>query len=649
MDTRKNLLILGGLASVGVGAGLYRMLGPSKTEERKESEFKGKSCAFSQGVQGVSIEWEDISVTLFQKRNKKDPRWILNRVSGRAPEGKITAFLGPSGSGKTTLLSLLAGQLHKINKISASGLIRVDGVNRPSGFVSDHIAFVHQDRVFFSHLTVQETLVMAIQLRLGLDPATADQRERLLEDLLDILNLNLVRNTIVGDPKTRGISGGEKKRLALGCEVIGWPRVIFCDEPTSGLDAYQALQVIQTLRKLADRGATVIVTLHQPRVSIYQEIDHLLLLSPGGVPVFSGPTAELAPYLTKLNYPVPQHSNPADFALDLISMQEGDIGKPSLPAYRFQFQRNSAEQQMSQPEAADRAAMPRPKVSQLQQFQILLQRSMKQLSRDTQTLFMRAFATTGAAGLFAAIYWKLGNSQPSIFSRQGLLQVLVNYIAMTSLVKTINVFGKERTLVQREISQAQYSVEPYLLSKIFSDLPIASAFPLVLGMIVYPCAGLQPLRLPFLRFSSLLTLQSLASASLGLAFGSMFPLEPALEAGKATMMISIIFGGFYFSNQTLPSALRWLSEISLVKKGFEGLLVNEFEGLCFEGLPFTTGEQVLQHINVPSSALPAAFSRGCLILVVNYSLTYLSLKYNQPCPVLLDPPGVTDASDYELP
>merc|ERR1712224_1099163 len=120
------------------------------------------------------------------------------------------------------------------------------------------------------------------------------------------------------------------------------------------------------------------------------------------------------------------------------------------------------------------------------------------------------------------LYFRLGRdlSQASIISRQGLLQVLTNYTAMTSLVKTINAFGRERPLVQRELASGFYDVGPYFLAKLLTESSAAAFFPLLMNGIVYPSAGLQPDAIKFGRFTALLILQSLVSSTLGLTFGA---------------------------------------------------------------------------------------------------------------------------------
>ena len=128
------------------------------------------------------------------------------------------------------------------------------------------------------------------------------------------------RHTRIGDAKNRGVSGGERKRTNIGAEMIQDPSVLFLDEPTSGLDSFQALNVVQTLKVLCDRGCTVIMSIHQPRSSIYQLFDQLILLADGKL-VYGGPAGKQAVnYFSKLNFKCPDLYNPADYFLDIVSV-----------------------------------------------------------------------------------------------------------------------------------------------------------------------------------------------------------------------------------------------------------------------------------------------------------------------------------------
>jgi ABC-type multidrug transport system ATPase subunit len=193
-------------------------------------------------VEPVLLEWEGITCELTLKK-KKDAsggggkKKLLQQVTGTAKPGRLLAILGPSGSGKTTLLNVLAGQVPASPMLSVSGRLYVNGepASSAGGGSSHHTqAYVRQQDLFYSQLTVRETLLMAARLRL---PASLTLKEKydLVENLMKRMGLAKAADTIVGDEKVRGISGGEKKRLSLACELIGSPSLIFADEPTSGL------------------------------------------------------------------------------------------------------------------------------------------------------------------------------------------------------------------------------------------------------------------------------------------------------------------------------------------------------------------------------------------------------------------------------
>lgn len=179
-------------------------------------------------------------------------------------------------------------------------------------------AYVQQDDVLYSHQTVRETLDMAAQLRLH-DASSKEERDALVTSLIAQLGLVKAQDTEIGNERVRGVSGGERKRTNLGVELISDPSVIFLDEPTSGLDSFQAESVVHTLKKLASNGRTVFTSIHQPSSQIFAQFDQLLLLSEGQGMYF-GPAKDAVAYFSGLSYRCPRHFNPADFFLDLLSI-----------------------------------------------------------------------------------------------------------------------------------------------------------------------------------------------------------------------------------------------------------------------------------------------------------------------------------------
>ena len=133
-------------------------------------------------------------------------------------------------------------------------------------------------------------------------------------------------NTIVGDRYRRGVSGGEKRRVSLGSQLLTNPSLIFLDEVTSGLDSFSALHIAQTLRILAKQGRNIVMSIHQPRSEVFALIDTLILLSRGRV-VYAGPTTKILEYLSTLGTTCPHESNPADFIIDASSLDTRDAEK----------------------------------------------------------------------------------------------------------------------------------------------------------------------------------------------------------------------------------------------------------------------------------------------------------------------------------
>jgi ABC-type multidrug transport system ATPase subunit len=185
------------------------------------------------GVEPMGLEWEDVSCTL-QRGGKT--RVLLDRVAGTARRGSMTAIMGPSGSGKTLLLNSLCGQTRASKGLELEGTLRVNGA--PSQPADLRLAFVKQEDSFYSEMTVRETLRFHAKLRMG-PQASADEIEGKVDKLISLLGLTKSADTQVGDVAKRGVSGGERKRLSIACELISEPPLVFLDEPLSGLDSFQ--------------------------------------------------------------------------------------------------------------------------------------------------------------------------------------------------------------------------------------------------------------------------------------------------------------------------------------------------------------------------------------------------------------------------
>lgn len=227
----------------------------------------------------------------------------------------MLAMLGPSGSGKTTLLTALGGRLGG----KLSGTITFNG--KPfSNSMKRNTGFVTQDDVMYPHLTVTETLVYTALLRL---PSSITKEEKVThaQDVITQLGLTKCKNSIIGDALLRGVSGGERKRVSIGQEMLINPSVLFLDEPTSGLDSTTAQRIVSTLWDLANGGRTVVMTIHQPSSRLFYMFHKVLLLSEGNT-MYYGKGEEAMDYFSSIGYAPSVTMNPSDFLLDLANGME---------------------------------------------------------------------------------------------------------------------------------------------------------------------------------------------------------------------------------------------------------------------------------------------------------------------------------------
>lgn len=635
------------------GPGPVQLLENETEEEGGEGIISDSEASVSDKVYPVTIRWTNITCSLSDKASKS-VRFLLKNVCGEAKPGRLLAIMGPSGSGKTTLLNVLAGQTVASPRLHLSGLLEVNG--QPMSNKSFRFAYVRQEDLFFSQLTVRETLSLAAELQLK-GTYSKEDRDEYINNLLFKLGLVSCADTRVGDAKVRGVSGGEKKRLAMACELIASPSVIFADEPTTGLDAFQAEKVMETLRQLAQDGHTVICSIHQPRGSVYAKFDDIVLLTEGEL-VYAGPAAdEPLTYFSKFGYLCPDHINPAEFLADLISIDYSSSDSVNSSRKRIDSLVDSFSQQISSTfytatltktlivkDKTNLKRKPTPKGINgwWKQFSLLLKRAWMQASRDGPTNIVRTRMSIASAVIFGSVFWRMGRSQTSIQDRMGLLQVAAINTAMAALTKTVGVFPKERAIVDRERAKGSYLLGPYLLSKLIAEVPIGAAFPLLFGTVLYPMARLHPSLSRFGKFSGIVTVESFAASAMGLTVGSMAPTtEAALALGPSLMTVFIVFGGYYVNADNTPIIFRWIPRVSLIRWAFQGLCINEFRGLEFDhekSFDIQNGEQALEKLSFGGRTISETMMAQSRIVLFWYFTTYLLLEKNKSKYQRLEPP-----------
>ncbi|RLM48518.1 hypothetical protein C2845_PMPSC055894 [Panicum miliaceum] len=279
------------------------------------------------------LEFTSLTYTVVKKQRGAGGEWekkdvdLLHEITGYAPKGCVTAVMGPSGAGKSTFLDALAGRI-----ASLDGRVALDGVEMSPSLIKRSSAYVMQDDRLFPMLTVYETLMFAADFRLGSSVSASDKKLR-VENLIEQLGLTSSRNTKIGDEGTRGVSGGERRRVSIGVDIIHGPALLFLDEPTSGLDSTSAHSVIEKVHDIACAGSTVVLTIHQPSSRILLLLDHLIILARGQL-MYSGGPKEVTAHLSRMGRKVPKGENSIEHLLDVIQdYEQSEFGVKALAEF----------------------------------------------------------------------------------------------------------------------------------------------------------------------------------------------------------------------------------------------------------------------------------------------------------------------------
>ncbi|XP_027120796.2 ABC transporter G family member STR-like [Coffea arabica] len=286
-------------------------------------------------IPGQGLEFNNLSYSVMKKQ-KKDGVWItkeaylLNDISGQAMRGEIMAIMGPSGAGKSTILDALAG---RIAQGSLEGSVRIDGKPVTTSYMKMVSSYVMQDDQLFPMLTVFETFMFAAEVRLPPSMSRSEKKKRVY-DLLDQLGLTSTAHTYIGDEGRRGVSGGERRRVSIGIDIIHKPSLLFLDEPTSGLDSTSAFSVVEKVKDIARGGSIVLMTIHQPSFRIQMLLDCITVLGRGRLIYLGSPTT-LGAHLAGFGRQVPDSENSLEYLLDVIKeYDQSNVGLDPLVLYQ---------------------------------------------------------------------------------------------------------------------------------------------------------------------------------------------------------------------------------------------------------------------------------------------------------------------------
>ncbi|XP_056136589.1 broad substrate specificity ATP-binding cassette transporter ABCG2b [Lampris incognitus] len=602
------------------------------------------------GERGPTVTFSNLHYCVQESRGvccKKGPeKYILKDVSGIIRPG-LNAIMGSTGSGKTSLLDVIAGRKDPAGMRQGRVLIDGKAVTSDLRLMS---AYVVQDDILMGTLSVKENLLFSANLRLSPQQFTSSDKQSRVESIIQDLGLTDCADTKIGTDFLRGVSGGERKRCSIGMELITSPSLLFLDEPTTGLDSNTANAIISLLRRLSRGGKTVILSIHQPRYSIFKQFDQLMLMHKGEV-VYAGAAAEALDYFTVLGYHIEPFDNPADFFLDITngeakstaqSRSAGAHKKPGDKNPLALMYRQSAvyghvyeelkhvsqafgDGVKGQGEMADYAT------SFFYQMRIVCGRTVLNTLRNPQTSYAQMAVNIFFAVLVGLIYFQMPLTLPeALQNRTGAFFFLIINMVFGNL-SAVELFINERAIFIHENSSGYYRTSVYFLSKIFADLIPNRIIPIfVFSAIAYYMMGLKPAFLAFLCFTLTMCMVSLAGVSLAFlvsASVSSFAMANILIALPFVFMM--VFGGFLVNLNSMLSWLSWLKWISIFGYGMNAVFINEMTGQFFySNTTPIPGEVFLRHQDLDYSCWGFWQNEVALlgIIVVCMVLAYVQLR-----------------------
>ncbi|KAM1812529.1 hypothetical protein ACFX11_026464 [Malus domestica] len=567
------------------------------------SDMEANSTKRQRGMvlpfQPLSVTFNEIRYAIDMPHEKKVQgisdegfrKEILKGVSGTFRPGVLTALMGVSGAGKTTLLDVLAGR-----KTSGhiEGSITISGYPKNQDTFARVTGYCEQTDIHSPHVAVYESLVYSAWLRL---PPEVDSRSRrmFIEEVMELVELTPIRNALVGLPGVNGLSTEQRKRLTIAVELVANPSIIFMDEPTSGLDARAAAIVMRAVRNTVDTGRTVVCTIHQPSIDIFDAFDEMLLLKEGGEEIYVGPlghhSSKLIEYFEGING-VPKITdgyNPATWMLEVTSAaQEAALGVNFAEICKNSeiYERNKAlikELSTPAPNSKDLYFPSQYSQSFFTQCRACLWKQHISYWRNPQYSAMKLFYTAMMALLFGTIFWDLGTKRKrerDLLNAIGSMYAAVLFIGIQNSLAVQPVVGIERMVSYRERAAGMYSAFPFAFGQAVIEIPYTLIQTIIYGVIVYTMVGFEWTVSKFFLYLFFMCFTFLYFTFHGMMAVAITPNNTiSIVVSSAFYPLWNVISGYLIPKTRIPIWWRWFYWISPTSWSLYGLFSSQFGGI----------------------------------------------------------------------
>ncbi|CAA2949090.1 ABC transporter G family member 29 [Olea europaea subsp. europaea] len=518
----------------------------------------------------------------------EDKLRLLCEVTGAFRPGVLTALMGVSGAGKTTLMDVLAGR-------KTGGYI--DGDIGISGFPKIQETFARisgyceQNDIHSPQVTVQESLIYSAFLRLPKE-VSKEEKMTFVDEVMDLVELDNLKDAIVGIPGVTGLSTEQRKRLTIAVELVANPSIIFMDEPTSGLDARAAAIVMRTVRNTVDTGRTVVCTIHQPSIDIFEAFDELLLMKRGGQVIYAGPLGQHSQKIIEYFEAIPgvprikEKYNPATWMLEVSSVAtEARLSMDFSEHYKSStlYQRNKAlvkELSTPPPGAKDLYFPTQYSQATWGQFKSCLWKQWWTYWRSPDYNLVRYFFTLACALMVGTIFWRVGTKRESsadLLTVIGAMYTSVLFVGINNCSTVQPVVAIERTVFYRERAAGMYSALPYAIAQVIVEIPYVLVQTTYYTLIVYAMVSFQWTAAKFFWFFFVNFFSFLYFTYYGMMTVSITPNhQVAAIFAAAFYALFNLFSGFFIPRPSIPKWWVWYYWICPVAWTVYGLIIGQY-------------------------------------------------------------------------
>ncbi|XAR64649.1 Sulfate-transporting ATPase [Bertholletia excelsa] len=518
---------------------------------------------------------------------EEDRLQLLKDVSGVFRPGILTALVGVSGAGKSTLMDVLAGR-----KTSGyiEGSISISGYPKKQATFARVSGYCEQNDIHSPHVTVYESVLYSAWLRLPPD-VNVKTRKMFVEEVMELVELNPIRDSLVGLPGVDGLSTEQRKRLTIAVELVANPSIIFMDEPTSGLDARAAAIVMRTVRNTVDTGRTVVCTIHQPSIDIFEAFDELLLMKRGGRVIYAGPLGRQSHKLIEYFEAIPgvpkisDGYNPATWMLEISSPSaEARLGTDFADIYAQSplYQRNQElvkELSTSAPDSEDLYFPTKYSQSFFSQCKACLWKQHKSYWRNPRYNAIRYFFTAVIGVIFGLIFWDKGQKrteEQDLMNLLGAMYTAFFFLGATNASAAQPIVSVERTVFYRERAAGMYSELPYAFGQAVIEIFYVTVQALVYVLLLYSMIGFEWKVDKFFWFYYFVVMCFIYFTLYGMM---LVALTPSIPIAAITMGFFLsfwsLFAGFVITRPSLPVWWRWYYWCSPVAWTLYGVVASQ--------------------------------------------------------------------------